>query len=87
MDHQPETGRLVNRMVLRDLAGENLADLERDADQALTAFVYQAEDRDVGFAFTRAAAHGGLGVPSPAGPSRLASLGGSFPDRPGQSWR
>jgi hypothetical protein len=51
--------RLANGMILRDLAGENLADLERDADQALTAFVYQAEDRDVGFAFTRAAAHGG----------------------------
>ena len=52
--------RLANGMVLRDLAGENLPDLERDADQALTAFVYQAEGRDVGFAFTRAAAHGGL---------------------------
>jgi len=34
--------------------------LETDADEALTAFVYQAEDRGVGFAFRRAAAHGGL---------------------------
>jgi hypothetical protein len=34
--------------------------LENDADEALTAFVYQAEDRGVGFAFRRAAAHGGL---------------------------
>jgi hypothetical protein len=52
--------RLANGAVLRDLVGENLPDLERDADQALTAFVYQAEGRDVGFAFTRTAAHGGL---------------------------
>lgn len=52
--------RLPNGTMLRDLAHENLADLERDADQALTAFVYQAEDRGVGFAFYRAAAHGGL---------------------------
>jgi hypothetical protein len=45
---------------LRDVAQGNMPELESDADEALTAFVYQAEDRGVGFAFRRAAAHGGL---------------------------
>jgi hypothetical protein len=52
--------RLPTGAVLRDVARENLPQLQNDADQALTAFVYQAEDRGVGFAFRRAAAHGGL---------------------------
>jgi len=52
--------RLPTGTTLLDLARENLPRLENDADEALTAFVYQAEDRGVGFAFRRAAAHGGL---------------------------
>ena len=52
--------RLPTGMTLLDLARENLPRLENDADEALTGFVYQAEDRGVGFAFRRAAAHGGL---------------------------
>jgi hypothetical protein len=52
--------RLPTGMTLLDLARGNLPQLENDADEALTAFVYQAEDRGVGFAFRRAAAHGGL---------------------------
>jgi hypothetical protein len=52
--------RLPTGSALRDAARENLPLLQKDADQALTAFVYQAEDRGVGFAFRRAAAHGGL---------------------------
>jgi hypothetical protein len=35
--------RLPDGTRLRDLAGDDLADLDRDTDQALTAFVYQAE--------------------------------------------
>ena len=52
--------RLPTGAILRDVAQGNLADLENDADQVLSAFVYQSEDRGVGFAFRRAAAHGGL---------------------------
>lgn len=52
--------RLPTGVTLRDVARGNLPQLENDADEALTAFVYQAEDRGVGFAFRRAAAHGGL---------------------------
>ncbi|MGO9078607.1 MAG: hypothetical protein ACLQDY_06140 [Streptosporangiaceae bacterium] len=52
--------RLPTGATLRDVAQGNLADLENDADQALSAFVYQGEDRGIGFAFCRAAAHGGL---------------------------
>jgi len=52
--------RLPTGAMLRDVAQGNLADLENDADQALSAFAYQGEDRGIGFAFRRAAAHGGL---------------------------
>jgi hypothetical protein len=52
--------RLATGALLRDVAQEDLADLENDADQALTAFVYQGEDRGIQFTFRRAAAHGGL---------------------------
>jgi hypothetical protein len=52
--------RLPTGMTLLDLARENLPRLENDADEALTGFVYQAEGRGAGFAFRRAAAHGGL---------------------------
>jgi hypothetical protein len=52
--------RLPTRDLLADVAQDGLADLEHDADRALTAFVYQAEDRGVAFSFRRAAAHGGL---------------------------
>lgn len=52
--------RLPTGVTLRDVARGNLPQLENDADEALTAFVYQAEDRGAGFAFRRAAAHGGL---------------------------
>jgi hypothetical protein len=52
--------RLPTGVLLCDVAQGNLADLETDADQALSAFVYQGEDRGIGFAFRRAAAHGGL---------------------------
>jgi hypothetical protein len=51
--------RLPTGDLLADVAQGGLADLERDADRALTAFVYQAEDRGVAFSFRRAAAHGG----------------------------
>jgi hypothetical protein len=73
--------RLANGIVLRDLAGENLPDLERDADQALTALVYQAEARDVGFAFTWAAARSYSHAAAPAlGPrfqfGRMDRVGG-----------
>ena len=43
-----------------DVAQGSLADPEAGADQALSAFVYQGEDRGIGFAIRRAAAHGGL---------------------------
>jgi len=52
--------RLSTGALLRDVAQEDLADLENDADRALTAFVYQGEDRGIQFAFRRTAAHGGL---------------------------
>jgi hypothetical protein len=52
--------RLPIGVLLSDVAQGNLADLEADADQALTAFVYQGEERGIGFTFRRAAAHGGL---------------------------
>lgn len=52
--------RLPTGVTLRDVARENLPQLENDTDEALTAFVYQAEDRGVGSAFRLAAAHGGL---------------------------
>lgn len=47
-------------MTLRDVARENLPQLENDTDEALTAVICQAQDRGAGFAFRRAAAHGGL---------------------------
>lgn len=52
--------RLPTGVLLGDVAAGDLADLETDADQALSAFVYQGEDRGIGFTFRRAAAHGGL---------------------------
>ena len=55
--------RLPTGDLLADVAQDGLSDLEHDADSALTAFVYQAEDRGVAFSFRRAAAHGGLACP------------------------
>lgn len=52
--------RLPTGACVRDVAGEDLPKLGHDADQALTAFVYRAEDRPTGFAFRWAAGHGGL---------------------------
>lgn len=52
--------RLPTGATLREVARENLPQFQNDADQVLTAFVYQTEDRGAGFAFRRAAAHGGL---------------------------
>jgi len=52
--------RLPTGVAVRDVAGDDLPKLGNDSDQALTGFVYQAEGRGAGFAFYRAAAHGGL---------------------------
>jgi hypothetical protein len=52
--------RLPIGVILREVARENLPQLQNDADEALTAFIYQADERGAGFAFRRAAAHGGL---------------------------
>ena len=44
----------------RQLAGDDLPEYEADADDTLSAFGGQAEDRGVRFGFARTAAHGAL---------------------------
>jgi hypothetical protein len=51
--------RLPVGTTLGNVAGESLNQLEIDADDALTAFLYEGEDLGIGAAFHRAAAHGG----------------------------
>jgi hypothetical protein len=52
--------RLATGVALGEVAQDGLHRLEEDSDELLTDFVYQAEGRVAGFAFRRAAAHGGL---------------------------
>ena len=47
-------------MTLAQLAGAGLTEYENDADECLSAFAAQAEDRGARFGFLRTAAHGGL---------------------------
>jgi hypothetical protein len=52
--------RLPTGVTLAQLAGADLAEYENDADECLSAFAAQAEDRGARFGFLRTAAHGGL---------------------------
>lgn len=72
--------RLPTCMTLLDLARENLPQLENDADEALTAFVYQAEDRGVGFAFRAAVTSVSAAARRAASPSVPSGALGSQAD-------
>jgi hypothetical protein len=52
--------KLPTGATLAQLAGDGLAEYEDDADECLSAFAAQAEERGARFGFTRTAAHGGL---------------------------
>jgi hypothetical protein len=56
---QPGPGA-AHRVTLAELAVDGLSGYEDDADECLSAFTAQAEERGVRFGFVRTAGHGGL---------------------------
>jgi len=79
--------KLPTGVTLTQLAGDGLAEYEDDADECLSAFGAQAEERGVRFGFARTAAHGGLacshwwGHPALVGPGRAVHAGTRQPGR------
>ena len=67
--------RLPTGVRLAQLAGADLAEYENDADECLSAFAAQAEDRGARFGFLRTAAYGGwrarTGGDTRTGPARV----------------